>query len=705
MTVNPFRPTRWEHHSDGHPLIWFTPTSEVLAGEKSAYVHGSRGSGKTSLLRSVCWEDLISNPSLRLQRSIVDSRNVGIYVRFPDHISDSMGMLDWGKLFPQAPNPATEYFRFFSLAIELICLEKTLLAVHQLRLDERMSLDAAQELRLVNEVIEEFPPLLQFTDRKPITFVDLSRLFRALVRTMNQASGQGTIAELIQSLPKREPIELLLFVTERLSGVSRLVGAKEGPGFKFCLDDCEVLHRQQLMSINTLVRKSRFPISWVITAVGDALDSGETFMPQQPLTDADRKVISLDARRRADFGNLCEAVASLRTYFSLPVDKRPQVGRRQIAKFFDLERRLGKQDVNDTIGLMIRRSSSPERGLFQEAAEKLREELWTRKLPYKNKYPEDSDRLPFYEAYLLLHWTGLEESFAAAAGREDLQRISKYVDRLKSGSFQAWMRRKMVAALFHLAGSLGFKRLPLSGVNRVVSLADGSIRDFLEILAEIYDAFVGRDGDDDPSGAETSLQFALSGSKIATRLQTTGIYKASESFFAGVSTNAESHPEFVVSLIEVFGKITSELQTNVGDPSTLGRAERGVFVIDTSSDLFFREAKAIDRQVLSEGLKQAELSGYLRSVEIRRGSTTLKAKDQEYQTAGYRLHRRFAPHFRFSYRGAYETIRLDGPLLAEICRRTGTSKSEAWRSLLSVSSPISDHMSLELPWPEELLDD
>ena len=39
-TLNPFRPTRWEHHTDGRPLIWFTEEAEELAAEKSTYVYG-----------------------------------------------------------------------------------------------------------------------------------------------------------------------------------------------------------------------------------------------------------------------------------------------------------------------------------------------------------------------------------------------------------------------------------------------------------------------------------------------------------------------------------------------------------------------------------------------------------------------------------------------------------------------------------------
>ena len=88
--TNPFRPTRWEHHRDGKPLLWFTKTANELAAPKSVFIYGSRGSGKTSILKSICWEDLAGNDSLRLQRNIADFEHIGIYIRFPDHISQSL---------------------------------------------------------------------------------------------------------------------------------------------------------------------------------------------------------------------------------------------------------------------------------------------------------------------------------------------------------------------------------------------------------------------------------------------------------------------------------------------------------------------------------------------------------------------------------------------------------------------------------------
>lgn len=705
IVENPFRPTRWEHHSDGLPLIWFTPTAEQLAGDKSAYVHGSRGSGKTSLLKSICWEDLLNNPSLKLQRSLTDSRHIGVYIRLPDHVSGSLGFLNWQELFPNAPQPDWEFFRFFSLAIELICVDKALIACHALRVSGHLNLEASQESRLVKEIFEEYRALENFGDQEqPKSFLSLARVCRKATRRINEASGRGTVQQIVDLLPAREPNDLLSFVIDRLSGVTALQGPLEAksPGFKFCLDDCEVLNQLQRKSLNTLVRKSRFPISWVLCSVGDSVHVGETFLHQQPLTDADRRVISLDERERNSFFDICQAVASLRSYFSLPEEKRPIVDRDKIAEFFPLRGRLGTQDVNDIFSAIISRSTSPLGHLVQKSARALRDALYAIDERYRERFSRANQKLPYYEAYLLMHWLGNEDAFKTTITDQDIPRMLAFVDKLRAPSFQAWMRRKMVASMLHFAARLGFKRLPLGGASIIISLADGSIRDFLEIMADIYDNYAAtREVVNDSPVHE---RFALSRTKIASRFQAAGIYSASDSFYSGVGAQADADPEALIRLIEALGKYTSLLQSNPDDPSVLGRAERGVFMLDFTRSL--ASADDSEQLALAGILRRAELAGYLRSTTFRprpSGSNDPPFTPTQ-QVVAYRLHRRFAPHFRFSYRGAYEVVRLQLEPLSLICRSANPISADAWLTTVS-SHPLSVFEQLSLPWQQEADDE
>ncbi|WP_306303070.1 hypothetical protein [Sphingobium fuliginis] len=356
--INPFRPTRWEHHTDGRPLIWFTEEAEELSADKSTYIHGTRGTGKTTLLKGICWEDLCHNESLKLQRNLGDFKNIGIYVRFPDHISASMSFTDWTAIFPNVQNPEFEFYSFFSVAVEAICIERLSEACHNLREMRQISIAAAQELQLVADFATEFPAVSNFSPRPPATFLDLARCLRLMTSAMNRACGRGTVGELVDDLPVREPYQMLAYFTERVSASIRLntsVG-QQTVGFKFCLDDCEVLSPLQRKSINSLVRLSRAPCSWVVSSVGGGRDDSETFIESQPLTDADRRVISLDGRDENEFRQLCQSVVSLRLIFSLPPEARPYLSQTEVSSFFDLQQRLGRWDVNDMMAQAVAQS-------------------------------------------------------------------------------------------------------------------------------------------------------------------------------------------------------------------------------------------------------------------------------------------------------------------------------------------------------------
>jgi hypothetical protein len=306
--LNPFRPTRWEHHMDGRPLIWFTEEAAELAAEKSTYVYGTRGTGKTTLLKGICWEDLCFNESLRVQRRIGDFSNIGLYIRFPDHIAASMSFSDWSTVFPNVLDPELEFYSFFSAAVEAICIERIADACHNLRELDEVIITASQEVQLVADFVAEYPAIGSFSSRPPATFLDLARALRLMISAMNRACGRGTVADLVDRLLARQPYQMLAYFAERASSSIKMQ-TSVGPravGFKFCLDDCEVLNRLQRKSLNSLVRLSRAPCSWVVSSVGNGRDDSETFIGSQPLTDADRRVISLDGRDNVGFRQLCQ---------------------------------------------------------------------------------------------------------------------------------------------------------------------------------------------------------------------------------------------------------------------------------------------------------------------------------------------------------------------------------------------------------------
>lgn len=699
-TLNPFRPTRWEHHTDGRPLIWFTKEAEELAGEKSTYVYGTRGTGKTTLLKGICWEDLCFNESLRIQRKLGDFGSIGIYIRFPDHIAASMSFEDWPSVFQGIANPQFEFYRFFTLAVESICIDRLSEALHSLREIGEISIDAPQEVQIVADFVAEFPTLTG-SSKRPATLLELARALRGLVSRMNQACGRNTVATLIEQLPIREPYQMLAYFAERASVVVRLNTTRgtRPVGFKFCLDDCEVLNPLQRKSLNSLVRLSRAPCSWVVSSVGGGRDDSETFIASQPLTDADRRVISLDTRDDDGFRQLCQSVVSLRLIFADPASSRADFTQERVADFFNLKRKLGNLNVNDMMGLLVRSSLRPLAKTLDAGAKhllRLLQEKRKKRSTTSNRTEEPTDqdeRLPFYEAYVLMLSRGREDSFKQTIDMSDVPRLDRYLDTFGQAGFQAWLRRKQRGALLHFATALGVRRIPFAGGNVIVSLADGSIRDFLEIMGEIYEAFV-LDHDWDPKSPANLSRFVNFKTQIPPKVQTIGIYSASDSYYEGVSHRSEIDTDVISRLIAGLGIYTSLLQTNPSDPTTLSTVERGVFFVNYSNSLG-PEGLTSPAKIVASAIRQAELAGYLRPIEVSRYQ--IATLDGQYRSIAFRLHRRFAPRFRFSFRGAYEGVSLDPNDLAALCLGGTTLTAKNWAEALAARSPRDTQSQLDFP--------
>ncbi|WKL24212.1 hypothetical protein Q1M63_00530 (plasmid) [Sinorhizobium meliloti] len=127
------------------------------------------------------------------------------------------------------------------------------------------------------------------------------------------------------------------------------------------IDDCEALTPLQQQFLNTLVRKTRGNVKWVLAYIGGLYDTIRTVIPGQSLSNADRDVENLDSASDTEFGTLCENVSSLRLYYALPEALREGLKRKDPLAAFSLKRRLGKFSVNDIIERVIEAGHSDGR--------------------------------------------------------------------------------------------------------------------------------------------------------------------------------------------------------------------------------------------------------------------------------------------------------------------------------------------------------
>jgi hypothetical protein len=204
-------------------------------------------------------------------------------------------------------------------------------------------------------------------------------------------------------------------------------------------------------------------------------------------------------------------------------------------------------------------------------------------------------------------------------------------------------------------------------------------------MGEVYEAYVTAQKWDAKEPTNLS-RFATSRTPIANSVQTNGIYAASDSYFEGVSRRSEIDTDVVSRLLAGLGEYTSLLQTSPSDPRTLSTTERGVFFIDYAS-LLGADGLPESAKFVNAAVRQAELAGYLRAVEIRRHPA--RHVDGQFRSVAFRLHRRFSPRFRFSYRGAYEGVALDPQDIAALCLGDGAVTARDWAENLGAKAPQS----------------
>jgi predicted AAA+ superfamily ATPase len=85
---SPFAFQRWEEEKDH--IIWLPAEFAEWEGQKSVYITGSRGTGKTTLLQGLVYSQRLKNKSIKWQLGTHDSfekKYIGIYLSMPDYVT------------------------------------------------------------------------------------------------------------------------------------------------------------------------------------------------------------------------------------------------------------------------------------------------------------------------------------------------------------------------------------------------------------------------------------------------------------------------------------------------------------------------------------------------------------------------------------------------------------------------------------------
>lgn len=666
-TSNPFRPTRFEFHD--RPLIWVSPLINDISGFDSHYLCGTRGSGKTSLLKTMHWSERINNASLRAQLGHDFPNYIGVYIKLTDYMSFSFSKANWSEVYPNSPDVRAVAFHYFSTFIEILAVEQIAEALTVLRQRGKFSFTPNEEKEVVFNFLKRHKFLLNFSDGRKISYLgDLCDAAANMHAEMNAAVIRGSLNEIESSLPRAEGGSLI----RDFSKIIQELTSNEGDSIhvKICVDDCESLVDEQRVFLNTIVRKAKFPVAWVLSYVDEQYDTTTTYINDQGLTDADRKVRYIDTFASIEFETFCEQVADLRLSYYEGTRDVNKVNPDDHEVKFSLADLLGSTDVNrlilsskdKNVGSEFTKLRSRVRAAIRRQKDDGRIIASPSKRRRNRNYGEDAgvgegEDLPIYQFYVI-------EKLMASRPAEEI-----WVK--KNTSFDAYLRRKQRAALLCMCSEFGFTTIPYGGKNVVLAMSDNCIRDFLEIMAEIYDAYSKEKGG-------SALEFRRMRRVIPQNLQVGAIVRASESKFTGILNLTETFKGEAHKLIECLGRLVSKLQSNHRDIEALRTPERGILVFDYppvrgNIDENLREKLELARSVINRCVLDGLLKHHRSSKPGRR--YYLEQEREEYPL---RLHRRFAAYFGFSFQGPYNPVRIPLEDIVTICTDPKSVNVDEW---------------------------
>lgn len=519
--IRPFQHIRYEYEQRH---IYFLPKKIMaqIEAPKPAYLLGTRGTGKTTLLKALEWEERLNNRSLHRQLGNEPFKNrfVGCYLKLPLYMLVKLEER-LPKLYPSASDV------LLGLYLDLIILQPICTALAGLAAEGVLSFSPEAEAVCCKRLLSRFSFLSQPTASGKATLKSLVQRLHAAQREL-----EGAV------LYDREISTSILEAVANVGELGRELGQDLGNlcnednplepwYFKACLDEAESLGAFGRKVLNTIVRMSKAPLYIVAAFVGPPEALVETLNQSLTLAEDDRSLIHLSKQTNKEFKQLAEGVATARIQESSGSSEHS----------VKLDSILGKLDLNGlSIGL-LKESVNPEgRALLQRATE-----------------GQDLDVLSTFLEYALQKDAPPESEHRWEKRRRD----------------SAFRRKAMVAAYLALCQKIG--AVPrYSSSDMVIEMSDHCIRDFLRFLNDIYIE----------SEATPEIFCSMA---IGAKIQDVAIKRASHTKVDCLAESGVHEPLPTRRIIEGLAQITSALQRSGRDNSNFKSPERGLFKLSITN--------------------------------------------------------------------------------------------------------------------------
>lgn len=611
MTESPFTLARFEYEQD-HLYFLQKRLFARLETPKPVYLVGSRGTGKTTLLKALSWSERLNNKSLARQIKGRRTRYIGVYLKLPEI---QLGLVSrWASAAGEGVHA-----NIFSHYLDLVWLEELLRAISELAVAGRLNVSAERERDCVEEIVASCDASLEDGDGPPRTLREFARVLKRRREAIEMcASTSVNTALAVERL--RLISHVGAFGREIADQLGRLCNAGDdtqdaaGPGwtFKICMDEGECLDSFQQRVVNSMLRLSKAPLFFVVSFVSSPVDPTTTVLTNLSLQQADRELVPLDEISEREFRELVEGVATVRI---------KHITDDNDAAFY-AKKVLGELDINGLLVGILRESVSPAARKLLADAELAGKEARSR----QSKRGTDGESLqtspPIYQTYLTQQ-RGLDSS-----GRgSDVSWKRRRQD-------SAELRKRIVAAYLAICDDIHADPRYASA-DIVLQTSDNCVRDFLAQLDEIFHL------------ANVPLSRFLNG-PIDVKTQDQAIKTASSKKYASLPMFGVNNPTETRALVDGLAKLTALLQKRSATGRHLKSSERGRFVVT------FDGSPQDEHSQLLQSLREAAEAGFLRLL-----STSTKPLT-------FRVHTSLAPKYGFSYRGAYYNVPLEWRVLDEM---------------------------------------
>lgn len=606
---SPFRVNRFELETSHN--LYYLPADvfSILEASKSTYLVGSRGTGKTTLMKALSWQEQLDNPFLKEQLTgdMSTRRYIGLYLRVPTHQSASISK------WMQAADPALKA-AMFSLYIDFLWLEELIDAITALCHRRILRFRVPAEYSVTASILTKHPELM--SGAAHANNLTLKR-FGALLHSRRREFENYTLSNLLippetltRLLPLGQIAEFGMSVATALESLCRQHSTKgngEPWNFKVCLDEAECLDSLHRLVINTAVRLTNSPVSYVVSYVHPIQEMTETLIPNLTLQKADRDVLQLDEMYDDKaFMRLAEGVSTVRI--------QHLSGMKDAA--FSTESVLGRLDINALLHSILQASEDPQAQQLLALANELAPRL---NPPETDSEVLESNHPPIYQAYII--------------DRLKLPIPGDGSSKERRAQASAELRKRMVAAYLCICAQVN-QQVRYAFAEMVLQMSDKCIRDYLDQMHEIF--------------ARAGLGVAeFTTTKVAVEIQDAALKAASRRKKEHIPSSGVGSPAETLRIVDGLGQLTARLQTTLYDNKGLRSSERGLFVLNTNTGESVLETAC-------RLLKEAAEAGFLR---------ILKEGLDQWQ---FRVHCSLSAAYGFSYRGAYYSTRVRLPELVAL---------------------------------------